>query len=327
MNPLLQQILYRQIRQRKKGETTGIYTRGEKFHAAKMLYRAKVFLRNEVRGFMMMIIGALCAGFGLQSFLLPNGFIDGGVTGISLLVAEVSGWPLPMLLVAINIPFMVMAYQQFGRQLAIKATGAIVFLALCVAFIHYPVITSDKLLVAVFGGFFLGAGIGLAMRGGAVLDGTEILALFISRKTGLTIGDFILVINVAIFSIAAFVLGLEVALYSILTYLSASKTIDFIIEGIEEYTGVTIISRKSEEICQVIIQKLRRGVTIYAGKRGFGKQGENNEDTDILFTVITRLEISDLKTEIEAIDPNAFVVMASVKDTHGGMIKRRPLHK
>lgn len=326
MNPFLQQILYRQIKNRKQGADQNFLSGKQSFKAAKMLYRANVFLRNEVRGFIMMIIGALCAGFGLESFLLPNGFIDGGVTGISLLVAKISEWPLPVLLVAINIPFMIMAYQQFGKQLAIKATGAIVFLALCVAFINYPVITSDKLLVAVFGGFFLGAGIGLAMRGGAVLDGTEILALFISRKTGLTIGDFILVINIIIFSVAAFVLGLEVALYSILTYLSASKTIDFIIEGIEEYTGVTIVSRKSEEIRQAIIQKLRRGVTIYAGKRGFGKQGETNEDTDILFTVITRLEISDLKTEIEAIDPNAFVVMASVKDTHGGMIKRRPLH-
>ncbi len=324
MNSILQQILNKWIH---TGEGAITPIRKGSFHKAKMLYRTKVFLKSELRGFVMMLIGVLSAGFGLEGFLLPNGFIDGGVTGISLLVAEVSGWHLSVLLVVINFPFMIMAYQQFGKQLAYKATGAIALLALCIAVVHYPVVTSDKLLVAVFGGFFLGAGIGLAMRGGAVLDGTEILALYVSKNTGLTIGDFILIINILIFSMAAFVLGLEAALYSILAYLSASKTIDFIIEGIEEYTGVTIISRKSDEIKQAIIQNMRRGVTVYTGKRGFGKQGELNEDTEILFTVITRLEISDLKTEVNAIDPNAFVVMASVKDTHGGMIKRRPLHK
>jgi uncharacterized membrane-anchored protein YitT (DUF2179 family) len=179
--------------------------------------------------------------------------------------------------------------------------------------------------VAVFGGFFLGAGIGLAIRGGAVLDGTEVLAIFLSRKFGATIGDIIIVINVIIFLAAAYFLSVEIALYSMITYLAASKTLDFVVEGIEEYIGVTIISSRSEEIRQMIIQKIGRGVTVYSGKRGFGKRGQTDQ-IDILFSVITRFELSKLNNEIEKIDPHAFVVMNSIKDTKGGMIKKRPLH-
>ncbi len=184
--------------------------------------------------------------------------------------------------------------------------------------------TDDNLLVAVFGGFFLGAGIGFAVRGSAVIDGTEVLAIYLSRKFGTTIGDIIIVINVIIFGVAAYYLGIEIALYSMITYLSASKTLDFIVEGIEEYIGVTIISLHSDEIRQMIIDKMGRGVTVYSGKKGVGKRGETRE-TDIIYTVITGLELNKLTTEIEKIEPHAFVVMNSVKDTKGGMIKKRPL--
>jgi len=179
--------------------------------------------------------------------------------------------------------------------------------------------------VAVFGGFFLGAGIGLTIRGGGVIDGTEILAISLSRKRSLSVGDFILIFNIIIFSVAAFLLSIEVALYSILTYLSASKTVDFILEGIEEFTGVTIISVHSDEIADMIKNKLGRGLTIYAGKKGFGRRGENPSASEIIFTVVTRLEISRLTGEVEKIDPNAFIVMQSIRDTHGGMVKKRPL--
>jgi uncharacterized membrane-anchored protein YitT (DUF2179 family) len=165
----------------------------------------------------------------------------------------------------------------------------------------------------------------LAIRGGGVLDGTEILAIFLSKRTRLKLGDIILVLNILIFSVAAYVLSVETALYSILTYIVASKTVDFIIEGVEEYTGVTIVSSHSEEIRLMITEKLGRGVTIYNGKRGFGKRGDLLDQTDIVYTVITRLEIGRLQTEIEKIDPNAFVVMNSVKEAKGGMIKKRVL--
>lgn len=189
-----------------------------------------------------------------------------------------------------------------------------------------PEVTKDKLLVAVFGGFFIGAGIGLCIRGGGVIDGTEILAIALSRKRSLSVGDFILLFNIVIFFVAAYLLTVEIALYSILTYLAASKTVDFILEGIEEFTGVTIISPHNDEIADFIKKKMGRGLTVYSGKRGFGKTGERDEEAEIIFTVVTRLEISRLTAEVEKIDPNAFIVMQSIKDTRGGMVKKKPLH-
>lgn len=280
---------------------------------------------NLIKNFLFVVLGVISAGFGLKGFLLPNAFIDGGVTGISMLIAKLTKVPLPILLVCINIPFLILGLTQIGRNFTIKSIVAISGLALAISFIDYPIVTSDKLLVAVFGGFFLGGGIGLAMRGGAVLDGTEVLAIYISPKTGMTVGDVILVFNILIFSVAAYLLSIETALYAILTYLSASKTVDFTIEGIEEYTGVTIISTKSEEIRQMIIREMGRGVTIYVGKRGYTPNNETPPMVDIIYTVVTRLEIARLQSEVEEIDPQAFIIMSSIKDTKGGMIKKRPL--
>jgi uncharacterized membrane-anchored protein YitT (DUF2179 family) len=272
-----------------------------------------------------MLLGILTAGFGLRGFLLPNHFIDGGVTGISLLINAKTNFPLSALIILINIPFVLLGWKQIGGIFSIKSIVAISLLAVVVAIFPYPIVTEDKLLIAVFGGFFLGAGIGLTIRGGAVIDGTEILAIFLSRKRSLSVGDFIMVFNIIIFSVAAWLLHVEIALYAMLTYLAAAKTVDFILEGIEEFTGVTIVSPHSEEIAKLIKEKLGRGLTIYSGKRGFGKRGETDSANDIIFTVVTRLEISRLNSEIEKIDPNAFIVMQSIKDTRGGMVKKRPL--
>jgi uncharacterized membrane-anchored protein YitT (DUF2179 family) len=289
---------------------------------AKAFFKLKVFIRHETTNWFMIGVGVISAAFGLKSFLLSNGFIDGGITGISLLISAKTGMGISFLIVLLNIPFIVLGYHQIGRNFVIKTTLGILLLALCVASIEFPVLTNDKLLISVFGGFFLGAGIGLSMRGGGVIDGTEIMAIYLSKRMGLTIGDIILIFNIIIFSFAAWLLSFETALYSILTYLSASKTVDFVIEGIEEYTGVTVISAKNEEIRLMITQNLGRGVTVYKGSRGYGKTGEKN-DMDILFSVITRLEVARLSTEIEKIDPSAFVIMNSIKDTKGGMIKKR----
>ncbi|QLG45666.1 YitT family protein [Costertonia aggregata] len=270
------------------------------------------------------LMGIFSAAFGLESFLFPNRFIDGGATGISLLVAEVTDMPLPLLIVLVNLPFVFLAYKVIGKAFAIKTTIAILGLALVLTTVSFPEVTQDKLLVAVFGGFFLGAGIGLSVRGGSVLDGTEVLAIFLSRKLGTTIGDIIILINVLVFLAAAYLLSIETALYSMLTYLAASKTLDFVIEGIEEYTGVTIISDHSDEIRRMIINTLGRGVTIYPAKGGYGRNGFHNE-YDVLFTVITRLEIRKLNIEISKIDAKAFVVMSKINDTRGGMIKKRAI--
>lgn len=247
--------------------------------------------------------------------------------GISLLISETTNTSLSILIVVINLPFLILGFSQIGKQFVIKSIIAIIGLALIIHFIPFPLITSDKLLIAVFGGFFLGAGIGMAIRGGAVIDGTEVLAIYLSKKIGLTIGDVILLFNILIFLFASYILSVEIALYAMLTYLAASKTIDFIIEGVEEYTGVTIISDDSEKIRLMITEKLKRGVTIYIGKSGFRKKGEKLLEFDIIYTVITRLEVARLQTEIDKIDPDAFIIMNSIKDTKGGMIKKRSLKK
>jgi uncharacterized membrane-anchored protein YitT (DUF2179 family) len=292
---------------------------------AKVSWRKQKTDRRKIRGILFVILGVLSAGFGLKGFLMPNDFIDGGVTGISLLINAKTSIPLAPCIIILNIPFLLLGWKQISKMFSITSIIAITFLALAVALIPYPVVTDDKLLVSVFGGFFLGLGIGLTIRGGGVIDGTEILAISLSRTSSLTVGDFILVFNVIIFSAAAWLLSVEVALYAILTYLSASKTVDFILEGVEEFTGVTIISDKNEAIGQFIRYQMGRGLTIYSGKKGFGKRGESDVPNDILFTVVTRLEISRLTNEIEKIDPTAFVVMHSIRDTKGGMVKKKPL--
>tara|TARA_R110002049_G_scaffold112299_5_gene261739 strand:- start:759 stop:1721 length:963 start_codon:yes stop_codon:yes gene_type:complete len=270
-------------------------------------------------------IGICSACFGLKSFLLPNQFIDGGVTGISLILAEGVGLPLSILLVIINIPFIIMGYSTISKKFALKSIIAILLLAIAVHYIELPTITDDKLLISVFGGFFLGLGIGLTIRGGSVIDGTEILAIFINRKAALTIGDVILIFNLFIFIAAAYVFDIETALYAILTYLAASKTVDFVVSGLEEYVGVTIISSKTEEIRLMIIEKMGRGCTLYDGKRGYAKRGELLKPTEIIYTLLTRLELARLQTEIDKIDKDAFIVMSSIKDVKGGMIKKRSI--
>lgn len=281
---------------------------------------------RRMKDMLLIGVGIITCGFGLESFLLPNSFIDGGVTGISLLLTELTNYPLPILIIILNIPFIILGFTQISKSFSLRSIISITGLALAITFIHYPVITSDKLLVSVFGGFFVGAGIGFTIRGGGVIDGTEVLAVYLTKRTGLTIGDIILIFNIIIFSVAAYMLSIETALYSILTYLSASKTVDFIIVGLEEYTGVTIISDHSDEISEMIVHTMGRGVTIYNGKRGYGKRGVKIYNTDIVYTVITRLEIAKLQSELDKIDKDAFIVMSAIKDTKGGMIKKRPLH-
>ena len=314
MNPIFQYIISETVRRRLKKK---------KYQATqfeKAIKNTKVEFSHLFRDSFFILLGVLSAGFGLKGFLLPNMFIDGGVMGISLTIAELTEIPLSVLIVVINLPFLIMSFSTISRQFAFKSIIAIVLLAISVHFIPFPIITDDKLLIAIFGGFFLGLGIGLAIRGGSVIDGTEVLAIFISKRTSLTIGDVILIFNVLIFLVAAYVFTIEISLYAMLTYLAASKTVDFVISGIEEYVGVTIISDYSEEIRLAIIEKLGRGCTIYSGKRG-----QTLEQTEIIYTLITRLELAKLHTEIDKIDTSAFVVMHSIKDAKGGMIKKRPL--
>ena len=323
MNSILTQIIVRTSLRKKKNVKEG--KQYSDYELARGLRKLKMTIVRLIKDSLLMIAGIFSAAFGFKGFLLTNHFIDGGATGISLLISALTAIPLYQLIICINLPFIILGYKVMGRTFAIKTALAISGLALVLATVHFPDVTQDKLLVAVFGGFFLGAGIGLAVRGGAVIDGTEVLAIFLSRKLGTTIGDIIIVINVIIFSTAAYFLSIEIALYSMITYIAASRTLDFIVEGIEEYIGVTIISTHSEEIRHMIMDSLGRGLTVYNGKRGYGKRGEAKE-IDIIYTVVTRLELNKLNSEIEKIDSNSFVVMSSVKDSKGGMLKKRPLN-
>jgi uncharacterized membrane-anchored protein YitT (DUF2179 family) len=297
----------------------------QRLQQLKALRVRKIEIQRMVKDALFIGLGVLSAGLGLKGFLLPNKFLDGGVVGISLLIEVLSGINLSVLIIVINIPFIIIAYAQISKGFAIKTLVAIAALAICIAVIDYPIVTDDKLLISFFGGFFLGLGIGLSIRGGSVIDGTEVLAIYSSKKTAITVGDFILILNIIIFSVAAYLINIETALYAILTYLVASKTVDFVVHGIEEYTSVMIVSKKSDEIKTAIVERMGRGVTILKGKSGFGKQG-HQEEYDVIYSVITRLELQKLKTEIAKIDDNAFVVENSVNDIKGGMIKKRPLH-
>ena len=282
---------------------------------------------NEAKNALLILLGIFSAAFGLKGFLLSSRFIDGGVTGISMLLSDILGFSLPILILLINMPFVVLGYRQIGARFAVKSTLAITGLSLCLFLVTFPDMTPDKLLTAVFGGLFIGAGIGLAIRGGAVLDGTEIAALLVNRKSHLLrVGDVILILNVFIFLAAAFFLGVESAMYSILTYVAASKTIQFLIHGVEEYTAITIISQKSEEIKESIIGRLNRGVTVFKGSGGMGSTGVSDSEQSILFCVVTRLEIGSVKSLVNEIDPAAFITTHSLSDVEGGLIKRPVLH-
>lgn len=281
--------------------------------------------RHELKNFVLIVLAAFSAGLGLHGFLMSSNFIDGGVTGVSMLLAKVLEKyhvPLSLLLPLINLPFIVLGYRQIGLAFAVRSAFAIGLLAVVLEVVHFPDVTEDLLLTAVFGGFFIGAGIGLAVRGGAVLDGTEIAALLISKRSHLLkVGDIILGINVVIFFVAIFVLGVKEALYSILTYVAAAKTLDFLIYGLEQFTALTIVSEHSPAIRERIMNELGRGVTIYKARGG--KSGIEQE---ILYCVVTRLEIGKVKTIVRELDENAFVVTQALSDVQGGMVKRTKLH-
>jgi len=279
-------------------------------------------LRRESLNALLIAAGVLSAGMGLKGFLLSSNFIDGGVTGVSMLLAKVTAAPLALWLPLVNAPFVAVGYRQIGRAFAIRSVLGIAGLSAALATMRFPDVTPDLLLTAVFGGFFIGAGIGLAVRGGAVLDGTEIVALLISKRSHLLrVGDVILIFNVVLFLTAISVLGVEPALYSILTYVTAAKTLDFVLYGLEQLTAITIVSPQSAAIRARITGELERGVTVY---RGYG--GLTGAEQEILYCVVTRLEIGKVKGIIRAVDPSAFVVSHPLADAEGGVLKRAALH-
>lgn len=277
---------------------------------------------REARSAALILAGILSAGLGLHGFLLPSNLIDGGVTGISMLLSAVTGWPLSVFIPLVNLPFIGVGYKYLGKSFAVRSALGIGGLAAALALIHFPIVTNDRVLDAVFGGFFLGAGIGLAVRGSAVLDGTEIAALLISRQSAMVkVGDVVLAFNVVLFIVAMAVLGVESALYSILTYMAAARTLDFIIHGIEEYVAITVMSNQADFIRRRITSELSRGVTVYRARGG-----HSGDEREVLYCVVTRLEIGRVRTIIREVDEHAFVVVHPLADVQGGTVRKRALH-
>jgi len=276
---------------------------------------------------LFMIVGVVIASFALKNFLVPNHFFDGGITGISLLVHELYDFNLALVIITFNLPLVIIGYFSVGKSFAFKTFVSVLLLGAGLTLIPSYALTDDKLLISIFGGVFLGIGIGLVMRAGAALDGIEVFALYTLKRTSFTITEIILGINILIFTIAALEVGIENALYSILTYFAATRSIDYVVEGLQAYTGVTIISKESEAIKYEIVNKLGRGITVYKGERGFLPGNfEVSADCDIIFTVITRLELRKLNNLVYDVDPKAFVLRNTIKDVLCGIMKRRLKH-
>jgi uncharacterized membrane-anchored protein YitT (DUF2179 family)/predicted metal-dependent HD superfamily phosphohydrolase len=274
-----------------------------------------------------MVLGVVIASFALKEFLVPNKFFDGGVTGLSLLTHELYHLNLAVVIGLFNLPLVIISYFSVGRNFAVKTFISVILLGISLTLMPDYALTQDKLLIAVFGGVFLGIGIGLVMRAGAALDGIEVLALYTLKRTSFTITEIILGLNILIFTIAALKFGIETALYSILTYFAATRSIDYVVEGLQAYTGVTIISAESEAIKYELVNSLGRGITVYKGERGFLPGNfDVSADCDIIFTVITRLELRKLNNLVHDIDPRAFVFANTIREASGGIIKRRHKH-
>jgi uncharacterized membrane-anchored protein YitT (DUF2179 family) len=264
-----------------------------------------------------LVVAVACTCFGLKGFLLPGQFIDGGVTGISLITHALSDVPLPILIFFFNLPFIILGRFQISFPFALKTIAAIGALSLSLWLVDVPHITADPLLIAVFGGFFIGLGIGMAIRGGAVMDGTEVLAVWMADRTPLTVGDVILTINVAIFSLAGFFFGLETALYAMLTYLSASRTVDFILHGLEQFTAITIFSSRGNALYKVLKEDLGVEVTVMQAQGGPpNAPPEKREAFHSLYTVVSRLDMPRVLHAVQSLDPEAFVTYHAVTDLH-----------
>ncbi|PZO27002.1 MAG: hypothetical protein DCF13_12615 [Flavobacteriaceae bacterium] len=287
----------------------------------------KIILKDNITDYIFMLLGILCISFALKSLLMPNNFFDGGVTGIALLLYKKYHINIALIFILLNIPFVLLGGKLINKSFAIKSLIGVIILGICLYFIPFPEVSHDKLIVSVFGGFFIGLGVGFGMKSGIALDGIEVLAVYTGKKVGFSMSEIILGINILIFLIAGIFFGLESAFYSMLTYFVASKTIDYVVEGFEEFTGVTIISSKSEEVKEFLVLQMSKGITIYKGERGFMKENfKNSVETDIVYTVVTRLEVRKLKNAIHQIDEKAFIFSSSVKETAGGILKKKHSH-
>jgi len=282
----------------------------------------KTDLKREVKRYIFLFIGSIFAALGLEVFLVPNNIIDGGIIGISIISSHLTKWPLGIFVVVLNLPFLVFGYKQIGKTFVFSSLFSIILLSLLTFFFHHrAVVTNDVLLAAVFGGIVLGIGVGLIIRSSGSLDGTEMVAIVMSKKIPFSVGEIVMFFNLFILSSAGLVFGWDRAMYSLLAYFIAFKTIDITIEGLDEDKAAIIISDHPDEIADAIMARLGRGVTYMEGKGGFSK-----DKKVILYSVITRLEVAKLKAIIHEKDPQAFLTISDVYEVMGGKHKKRAIH-
>jgi len=281
-----------------------------------------------LKSLFFIVLGAFFGTVAIQGFMLPKHFLDGGVTGISILIHEIFHINILIPLIGLNIPFVLIGYFKIGKMFAARAFLAVLLLALFMSFLHIPAITEDNILIAVFGGFFMGLGIGFVIRGGGVIDGLEVVAEYTNERAALSAWEIILLINGVIFLLAAYNLGLDKAMYSMLTYFTAIHISNYVVDGFEGYTALTIVSAKSEDVKSLIVNDFNKAISVYKGERGYLPGSfEVKHNCDILVTVVTRLEIHNLKKAIYEVDESAFIYVHSLKEVGGGVVKSRGSHK
>lgn len=282
---------------------------------------------NKVRNpknLLLILMGTSLAVLAMKGFMIPNRFMDGGITGISILLHEIFHINISFLVIVLNVLFVYLGYKHIGKTFAVQTTIAVLLLSIGLLFISINPITHDKLLIAIFGGILIGTGVGLVIRGGGVIDGAEVIAVFTGRKTGFSNSEIIMLINTIIFIVAAFQFGIETAMYSIITYFTATRATNYVVDGIEEFTAMNVISARQDEIKSFLVNELGKGITVYKGERGYLPESfDSKTDCEIIVTIVTRLEIKQIRDGILNIDPYAFIYVHSVKEATGGILKAK----
>lgn len=278
----------------------------------------------DIKNFLQIAIGIALAVLAMKGFMIPNRFLDGGITGISILLFEIFHINISFLVIVLNALFIYLGYRRIGKTFAVQTTIAVVLLSIALFVIEIEPVTKDKLLIAIFGGLLMGTGVGLVIRGGGVIDGAEVIAVFTGRKTGFSNSEIIMLINTIIFGVAAFQFGIETAMYSVITYFTATRAIDYVVDGIEQFTAMNIISSQSEEIKNFLVNELGKGITVYKGERGYLPGSfDVKTDADIIVTIVTRLEIKQIQEALLNIDPRVFVYVQSIREASGGILKAK----
>jgi uncharacterized membrane-anchored protein YitT (DUF2179 family) len=277
-----------------------------------------------LKNLLHLVLGTGLAVLAMKGFMMPNKFMDGGITGISILLHEIFHINISFLVIVLNVVFIYLGYIRIGKTFAVQTTIAVALLSLGLLFVEITPITHDKLLIAIFGGILIGTGVGLVIRGGGVIDGAEVIAVFTKRRSGFSNSEIIMFFNTIIFAVAAYKLGIETAMYSIITYFTATRATDYVVDGIEEFTALNIISTQPEEVKSFLVNELGKGITVYKGERGYLPGSfDIKTDCEIVVTIVTRLEIKQIEEALMKIDPKAFVFIQSIKEATGGILKSK----